>query len=148
MQTRQNGKHEEVYVYLILLCIVNVWRKMGANYPVSYQEKIFISLWKVVSDILRVLSWREGPSGSGKTTLLDLLAGRKTPSYGKQEGDIVVDGVRRIQGADINNNIGSGTAYVMQVRGHFVSFFLRVALNRFNWTGGAGGGTWAQAPHF
>ncbi|CAN0402206.1 unnamed protein product, partial [Ectocarpus sp. 8 AP-2014] len=34
-----------------------------------------------------------GPSGSGKTTLLDLLGGRKTRSVGRQEGDIVVDGV-------------------------------------------------------
>ncbi|CAN0354381.1 unnamed protein product, partial [Hapterophycus canaliculatus] len=34
-----------------------------------------------------------GPSGSGKTTLLDLLGGRKTGSVGRQEGEIVVDGV-------------------------------------------------------
>lgn len=58
-----------------------------------------------------------GPSGSGKTTLLDLIAGRKTPSYGRQEGDVIVDGVRRLQGTsdDRTSHAGSGNAYVMQV---------------------------------
>lgn len=53
-----------------------------------------------------------GPSGSGKTTLLDLLAGRKTPSTGRQEGDIIVDGVMREQGKRTSPSI---MAYVTQV---------------------------------
>lgn len=52
----------------------------------------------------------EGPSGSGKTTLLDLLGGRKTRSAGRQEGDIIVDGV-------LGSGGGASSAYVMQVRG-------------------------------
>lgn len=50
-----------------------------------------------------------GPSGSGKTTLLDLLGGRKTKSAGRQEGEIIVDGV-------LGSGGGASSAYVMQVR--------------------------------
>lgn len=55
-----------------------------------------------------------GPSGSGKTTLLDLLGGRKTGSVGRQEGEIVVDGVLGREGG-VGNRGAGGSAYVMQV---------------------------------
>lgn len=57
----------------------------------------------------------KGPSGSGKTTLLDLLGGRKTGSVGRQEGEIVVDGVLGREGG-VGTRGAGGSAYVMQVR--------------------------------
>ncbi|CAN0429715.1 unnamed protein product [Ascophyllum nodosum] len=57
-----------------------------------------------------------GPSGSGKTTLLDLLGGRKTPSVGRREGDIIVDGVMARGGGGASPGL-AGNAYVMQARG-------------------------------
>lgn len=68
-----------------------------------------------------------GPSGSGKTTLLDLLGGRKTRSVGRQEGQIVIDGVSE-RGARGGGKGPTGSAYVMQAsdiygRGHHAYIF-------------------------
>eukprot|EP00752_Nemacystus_decipiens_P008555 g7642.t1 len=63
-----------------------------------------------------------GPSGSGKTTLLDLLGGRKTKSAGRQEGEIIVDGVLGSAG-------GANSAYVMQDNVHHGALTVRQTLD-------------------
>lgn len=56
-----------------------------------------------------------GPSGSGKTTLLDLIGGRKTPSVGRREGDIIIDGLMTKEEGTRSRGL-AGSAYVMQAR--------------------------------